>query len=70
MSSSGSEAAGGPPVGQHSHLGSRGGIVPQGAAPSPLNPGMLVRGQNPLLLKQLVLMVLGRASLSLCFWSR
>lgn len=25
---------------------SRGGIAPQGSAPSPLNPGMLVSGQN------------------------
>lgn len=62
MSSSGSEAAGGLPVGQHSHLGCGGGIAPQGSAPSPLKPGMLVRGQNPLLLKQLVL---GKASLPL-----
>lgn len=52
-------------MGEHSHLGSKGGIAPQGSAPSPLNPSMLIRGQNPLLLKQLVLMVLGRASLPL-----
>lgn len=43
-----------------------GGIVPQGSAPSPLNPGMLVSGQNSVLLRQLVLMVLNRASLPLC----
>lgn len=60
MSSCGSEAAGGLPVGPHSHLGSGGSVAPQGSAPSPLNAGMLVRGQNPLLL-----MVLGRASLPL-----
>lgn len=65
VSSSGSEAVGGLPVGQHSHLGRWAGIATQGSAPSPLNPGMLVRGQNLLLLKQLVLMVLGRASLPL-----
>lgn len=44
---------------------SEGDIAPQGSAPSPLNAGMLVTGQNSLLLRQLVLMVLNRASLPL-----
>lgn len=44
---------------------SGGGIALQGSAPSPLNPGMLVSRQNSLLLRQLVQMVLNRASLPL-----
>jgi len=56
-----SKAAGGLPAGRHSHLG----IAPQGSAPPPLNAGVLVRGQTPCMLKQLVLVVLGEATLPL-----